>query len=169
MLVSSHLYYDNNPVAAPTSATRGIVRRGRRYQLRVRLPAPLARQTGRRELRLALGTTNLREALRRGLPLLTRLEQLFFDLRGGIVTEQTVHDIIRQFYDVLLNNLPGSEQLRLHSSLSNKEIEQAAADYRRLVGYDRAALKFGKFEHIAQTLDRFAEDHGFSIDKTSDN
>ncbi|MGB4600617.1 MAG: site-specific integrase [Trichlorobacter sp.] len=170
MLVSSHLYYDNKPVAAaPTAATRGIVRRGRRYQLRVRLPAPLARQTGRRELRLALGTANLREALRRGLPLLTRLEQLFYDLGGGIVIEQTVHHIIRQFHHHLLHNLPGSEQLRLHSSLSIKEIEQAAADYRRLVGYDRAALKFGKFEHIAQTLDRFAEDHGISIDKTSDN
>lgn len=169
MLVSSHLYYDNNSIAAPTAATRGIVRRGRRYQLRVRLPAPLARQTGRRELRLALGTANLREALRRGLPLLTRLEQLFFDLRGGIVTEQTVHDIIRQFHHHLLHNLPGSEQLRLHSSLSIKEIEQAAADYRRLVGFDRAALKYGKFEHITQTLDRFAEDHGITIDKTSDN
>lgn len=91
--------YDNNQADNTTTNTvRGIVRRGRRYQLRLRLPAPLARQTGRRELRLSLGTGNLREALRRDLPLLGRLEQLFFDLGGrNQMTEQTVQALTRAY------------------------------------------------------------------------
>ena len=85
---------------------KGIVRRGRRYQLRIRVPVILVTRLGRSEIRLSLGTTNRREALQRGLPLLERIERLFDDLRRGIVTEGTIRDICQRYYDHQMNSVP---------------------------------------------------------------
>lgn len=168
MLVLRHLDYDNQPNPAQKGRIRGIVRRGRRYQLRVRLPAPLARQTGRRELRLSLGTCNLREALRRGLPLLTKLEQLFYDL-GGTMTEQTVTEIVTAYYHHVTHDLTPGQRATLLSSLPPDAIDQGANHYQALIDLDSRALRYGQFSHIGQALDRFARKTGRTIDTTSDN
>jgi hypothetical protein len=62
-----------------------IVQRAGWYHLRVRLPAGLKSLAGRREVRQTLATADYREALRRGLPLLDRLENLFREMRAPMI------------------------------------------------------------------------------------
>jgi hypothetical protein len=59
----------------------GLMRRGTRYYLRVRVPLDLINTIGRREIWKSLGTGDHREAVRRYFPARTKLQQCFEQAR----------------------------------------------------------------------------------------
>ncbi len=149
--------------------TRGIVLRGTFYQLRVRVPTPVANHIGRREIRLSLHTASRREALRRGLPLLDRLERIFDDIRRQLVTEETVRDITQKFRHNLLTAIPPGQSATMLMTMPATDVDIATRRYRQLIDLDKEALRYGRFEHIEETLHRFATAAGITVERDSDN
>ena len=104
-----------------------------RYQIRVRVPASLKSLAGRREVRKTLGTADYREALRRGLPILERLENLFREMRGPM-TEATVADICQRFRHNLKHFLSPADQARQLAKLTREQLDQVVGTGASMAG-----------------------------------
>lgn len=155
--------------STPVCKNNGITLRGQFYQLRIRVPAALTERLGRQEIRLSLRTRSRREALRLGLPLLDRIEKIFLEMRCESVTEQTVSYITQKFHDSLANQFTPSQRASMLVDLTPGQVDRSAVLYGKLHDNDREAVRTGNYAHIEQTLLRFADREGITINKESDN
>lgn len=80
-----------------------IVRRGRRYYFRLRVPQDLTDEIKRKELRLSLRTSRPDEARRLGSRLLARAHELFRTLRDPVLSHAEKERLARRLYQILLD------------------------------------------------------------------
>lgn len=146
----------------------GIVLRGHRFMVRVRVPMALREILKRREVRVALGTSNHREALARGIPMVSALKQFFAQMEER-VTGQEVAVFCNEFGQDLINNPPAALRAELLQKTSPEQIDLSAARFQKLIDIDQEAIRYGDYSSIEGAVSRFAERRGQVINPASDN
>jgi len=144
----------------------GLVKRGRTYYIRVRVPDDLKRFITTKEIKQSLRTSSYGEATKLARAWRSALDHFFCDMRRERVTDTEILQLRDKFYR---DTIEGDPRKKSNGIITEADAESWAVYSERMVANYRQGLITNNFRLVSYAVDKFLEGQGIVVDKNSDD